>query len=102
MAALQYHLANKALSWLQANGATLTPDAELELHSLLDLAETRASARVNFALGNVPQGSVDLAEVEANLEKLLDRAKAEAGGGPIDHIALQNARLSLCPLFPFC
>ena len=102
MAALQYYLAQKALKWAADNSARFTSDGELELHNLLDLAEIRAASRSNFAGGVVPQGSSDLAEVENNLERLLEKAKANTGGAAIDAMTLQRARLSLCPIFPFC
>ena len=55
-----------------------------------------------FAQGVVPMGTTDLDDVANNLEALLREAQRRAGGQPIDLQDLQNARLSLCPLFPFC
>lgn len=102
MAALAHHLSVIARTWLNANSRALTPDGEIELQGLLDIAELRATARPAFSAGNVPLGTADLSEAEANLIKILSRAAALAGGTPIDAIHIQTARLFFCPLFPFC
>jgi hypothetical protein len=102
MAALQYYLTTAALGWMSAHGVQLTNDGEAELHNLLALAEAKAAARPNFARGVVPFGTSDLSEVETNLQRILDKARQDAGGKPIDAKTLQEARFSLCPIFPFC
>jgi hypothetical protein len=102
MAALQYHLATKAFGWLASNNVSLTSDGELELHNLLDLAEKKAAVRPSFAKGVVPLKTSELSEVEGNLEKILGTAAQMTPGSPITAVTLQKARLSLCPIFPFC
>jgi hypothetical protein len=102
MTLLAQHLSNRAHDWLKASAVSLSPDGEVELHELLGASQLRATHRPSFTGGQIPTGGPDLAEVENNLTLVLQKAAQLSGGKPIDAITLQQARLSLCPIFPFC
>ena len=102
MTTLAQHLSARSRDWLKASGSAMTHEGEIELQALLGAAELRATARLLFAGGVVPQNSPELSETEANLDLILEAAKNLSGGRPIDAVTLQQARLSLCPIFPFC
>jgi hypothetical protein len=96
------HLSDRTHRWLANKKLTLTPNGELELQALLSVAQVRATANPSFAAGVIPPAGAELTETETNLDRLLARAAELSGGKPIDAEELQQARLSLCPLFPFC
>jgi hypothetical protein len=102
MTTLAQHLSNRSRDLLKANRSALTRDGEIELQALLGATQLRATERSSFAGGAVPLNSPDLAETETNLARILETAHQMSGGQPIDAMTLQQARLSLCPIFPFC
>jgi hypothetical protein len=102
MTLLAQHLSTRAHDWLKSSAVTLSPDGEVELQALLSASQLRATHRQSFTGGQTPAAGADLSEVEDNLTLVLQKAAQLSGGKAIDAITLQQARLSLCPLFPFC
>ena len=102
MATLAQHLTGVAQKWLQNRKVGLSADGEIELEALLAIAQTRATRNAAFAGGVAPTGNSELTQVEDHLEAILEKAVSLSGGGQIDGVTLQRARLTLCPLFPFC
>lgn len=84
---------------LSRNYCTLSIQAEAELKELIDSGVNRMTIDECYNGSRIAQAENNMRDF---VHKLCDKHNQIRRGFPVDHTTFIQARLSICPLWPFC